>query len=111
VGDHEDLAEPPPQALQSQQHACPAFFVEGPENLIEHEQADGASDLGLDDAALTVSPVDGRRIVEIDTDSPTPLLHRLTSWAVSHEIELEGLEVARPSLEDVYLTLTAEDNT
>ena len=75
------------------------------------EQADGASDLGLDDAALTVSPVDGRRIVEIDTDSPTPLLHRLTSWAVSHEIELEGLEVARPSLEDVYLTLTAEDNT
>jgi len=25
-------------------------------------------------------PVDGRRIVEIDTDSPTPLLHRLTSW-------------------------------
>jgi ABC-2 type transport system ATP-binding protein len=74
------------------------------------EQAAGVSELGLDDAALTVSPVDGRRVVEVDTDSPTPLLYRLTSWAVAHEIELEGLEVARPSLEDVYLALTAEDD-
>jgi ABC-2 type transport system ATP-binding protein len=73
------------------------------------EQADGAAELGLADSHLTVSPIDGRRMVEVDTDSPTPLLHRLTSWAVAHGIELEGLEVARPSLEDVYLSLTAED--
>ena len=45
----------------------------------------------------------------MSTDSPTPLLHRLTSWAVEHGVELEGLEVTRPSLEDVYLLLTAED--
>jgi ABC-2 type transport system ATP-binding protein len=69
----------------------------------------GVADLGLVDANLTVSPVDGRRMIEVDTKSPTPLLHRLTAWAVDHQVELEGLEVARPSLEDVYLSLTAED--
>ena len=73
------------------------------------EQAGGVAELGLTDAELTVSPVDGRRMVEVDTESPTPVLHRLTSWAVARGIELEGLEVTRPSLEDVYLSLTAED--
>jgi ABC-2 type transport system ATP-binding protein len=48
-------------------------------------------------------------MIEIETESPTSVLHRLTSWAVEHKTELEGLEVARPSLEDVYLSLTAED--
>jgi ABC-2 type transport system ATP-binding protein len=72
------------------------------------EQAE-VSELGLSDAEVTVSPVDGRRLVEVATDAPTPLLHRLTSWAVACGKELEGLEVTRPSLEDVYLSLTAED--
>jgi len=73
------------------------------------EQAASTAELGLADTHLSVSPIDGRRMIEVDTDSPTSLLHRLTSWAVAHDIELEGLEVARPSLEDVYLSLTAED--
>jgi ABC-2 type transport system ATP-binding protein len=72
-------------------------------------QAAGVADLGLSEAEFTISPVDGRRMIETATDSPTALLHRLTSWAVAHETELEGLEVVRPSLEDVYLSLTAED--
>jgi ABC-2 type transport system ATP-binding protein len=34
----------------------------------------------------------------------------LTTWAVERGLELDGLTVARPSLEDVYLQLTgAED--
>ena len=45
----------------------------------------------------------------IETDSPTPVLHRLTSWALERGIELPGLTVSRPSLEDVYLELTADD--
>jgi len=40
------------------------------------------------------------------TSEPTPALHRLTSWATKHRLELEGLEVVRPTLEDVYLELT-----
>jgi len=73
------------------------------------EQAGDVAELGLADAKLTASSLDGRRLVEVSTDSPTPLLHRLTSWAVDHQVELEGLEVTRPTLEDVYLLLTAED--
>jgi len=34
-------------------------------------------------------------------------LHRLTGWALDSGVSLEGLEVIRPSLEDVYLSLTA----
>jgi ABC-2 type transport system ATP-binding protein len=50
---------------------------------------------------------DGRRIEE-ETDDPTELLHRLTGEALDRGERLEGLTVTRPSLEDVYLELTAE---
>jgi len=45
---------------------------------------------------------------ELDSSSPTRALHELTGWAVAGGIELIGLEVSRPSLEDVYLELTRE---
>jgi ABC-2 type transport system ATP-binding protein len=35
-------------------------------------------------------------------------LHLLTGWAIDNRIALDGLEVSRPSLEDVYLSLTEE---
>lgn len=35
-------------------------------------------------------------------------LHLLTGWAIDNGIALDGLEVTRPSLEDVYLALTGE---
>jgi len=44
--------------------------------------------------------------IEIAVDEPTRTLHELTSWAVERGIELEGLQVTRPTLEDVYLELT-----
>ena len=42
----------------------------------------------------------------VRSEAPTELLHRLTGWALERGIELEALEVRRPSLEDVYLELT-----
>jgi len=45
-----------------------------------------------------------------ETDEPTQILHRLTGWAVERGIELTGLTVSRPSLEDVYLELTAGED-
>jgi ABC-2 type transport system ATP-binding protein len=48
---------------------------------------------------------DGRR-VEHQTDDPTDLLHRLTRDALARGERLEGLEVSRPRLEDIYLELT-----
>jgi ABC-2 type transport system ATP-binding protein len=50
---------------------------------------------------------DGREVVVRTTD-PTTLLHRLTAEALAEGHELEGLSVLRPTLEDVYLSLTAE---
>ena len=41
----------------------------------------------------------------------TSVVHRLTGWAVEHDIELLGLSVTRASLEDVYLELTASTSS
>ena len=46
--------------------------------------------------------------VERLTDDPTALLHELTAEALARGERLEELSVTRPSLEDVYLELTAE---
>jgi len=48
--------------------------------------------------------------VLVQTDEPTRVLAELTSAAVARGEELEGLQVRRPSLEDVYLALTAEED-
>ncbi|HEX8156084.1 MAG TPA: ABC transporter ATP-binding protein [Solirubrobacteraceae bacterium] len=45
--------------------------------------------------------------VSRETDDPTALLHQLTSAALARGVALEDLSVTRPSLEDVYLELTA----
>ena len=44
--------------------------------------------------------------VVIDTDEPTRVLHELTAKALAEGVELEGLEVQRRTLEDVYLEVT-----
>jgi ABC-2 type transport system ATP-binding protein len=49
----------------------------------------------------------GNDVVE-RTREPTKRLHELTAEALARGEELESLEVRRPTLEDVYLELTAE---
>ena len=48
---------------------------------------------------------EGGREVVVTTHEPTRVLAELTSRAVAEGRELEGLEVRRPTLEDVYLDL------
>ena len=43
-----------------------------------------------------------------ETEDPTALLHQLTSAALARGEPLRDLSVTRPTLEDVYLELTAE---
>ncbi len=50
----------------------------------------------------------GERVV-LQTAEPTRTLHELTTEALASGSELEGLEVRRPTLEDVYLELTSEE--
>ena len=52
--------------------------------------------------------VTGEVIVET-TSEPTRRLHELTAEALGRGEELHELEVRRPTLEDVYLELTADD--
>jgi ABC-2 type transport system ATP-binding protein len=47
-------------------------------------------------------------LVECQTDDPTRLLNQLTSEALSRGERIEELSVGRPTLEDVYLELTAD---
>ena len=51
---------------------------------------------------------DGQEIV-IRTDEPTRVLNELTTAALAEGHELEALQVRRPTLEDVYLSLTSEE--
>jgi ABC-2 type transport system ATP-binding protein len=51
----------------------------------------------------------GDEVVE-RTNEPTRRLHELTTEALARGEELEGLEVRRPTLEDVYLELTSDNS-
>jgi len=64
--------------------------------------------LGPGSSRYRVSYLSGGSRVEHQTDDPTELLHRLTRDAIARGERLEGLEVTRPTLEEVYLELTAE---
>jgi ABC-2 type transport system ATP-binding protein len=71
--------------------------------------AEGPPDqLGPGSGGYRVSYISAGRRVEHQTDDPTELLHRLTRDALARDERLEGLEVTRPTLEEVYLELTAE---
>jgi ABC-2 type transport system ATP-binding protein len=50
----------------------------------------------------------GGELIERQTDDPTALLHELTGEALARGERLEELSVGRPTLEDVYLELTAD---
>jgi ABC-2 type transport system ATP-binding protein len=47
-------------------------------------------------------------LVELETDDPTRTLNELTGEALARGERLEELSVGRPTLEDVYLELTAD---
>jgi ABC-2 type transport system ATP-binding protein len=63
-----------------------------------------ASELPAEAAGALATQVNGP--VELSSERPVELLNLLTGWALERGIDLEGLEVRRPSLEDVYLRLT-----
>ena len=53
------------------------------------------------------APPGGDGFRELSVEDPVVTLHDLTGWAIQEGVTLEGLEVLRPTLEDVYLELTA----
>ena len=61
---------------------------------------------GIDVSALPLKALVDDGVATIETTTPTRAVNQITAWALEKGIELEGLEVSRPSLEDVYLELT-----
>jgi ABC-2 type transport system ATP-binding protein len=62
---------------------------------------------GRGEAATITYRLGGEDVV-LATETPVETLNELTGRALAEGLELEGLEVRRPSLEDVYLDLTGE---
>ena len=56
-----------------------------------------------------VATTDGDSFVSFESATPTADLAPILAWAAERRLELQGLTVGRPSLEDVYLDLTRED--
>jgi ABC-2 type transport system ATP-binding protein len=52
--------------------------------------------------------LDGREVV-VETQEPTKTLHELTGEALAAGQELQDLQVRKPSLEDIYLSLTEDE--
>ena len=52
------------------------------------------------------SPPGSDGFMEVAVEDTVSNLHRLLHWAIEGGVELDGLEVRRPSLEDIYLQLT-----
>jgi ABC-2 type transport system ATP-binding protein len=48
-------------------------------------------------------------LIDVSTHEPTRILHELTEQALAEGRELEELSVRRPTLEDIYLALTTEE--
>jgi ABC-2 type transport system ATP-binding protein len=88
--------------------------LDTPERLVERaaravlkfELSDGADPAELPDVGRHRRVVGST--VQIESSHPTQDLRVLTEWACARGAELEGLALARPSLEDVYLDLTGD---
>jgi ABC-2 type transport system ATP-binding protein len=62
--------------------------------------------VGVGELPMAASSDDG--FVTIRTGEPVRTLNQLTGWAIERGLALAGLEVSRPSLEEIYLELTGE---
>jgi len=77
------------------------------EGVIVREGTPSELTSGTDDTEIRYRR-NGREIV-LRTAEPTRVLNELTAEALAEGRELEGLSVRRPTLEDIYLLLTADE--
>jgi ABC-2 type transport system ATP-binding protein len=92
IADGEIVASGPPESLGGRDSAKAVVRFRLPEGT------------GPPPALGAVASQDGG--FELSPGSVTRALHDLTGWAITEGLELEALQIVRPSLEDVYLQLT-----
>ena len=79
----------------------------GREAMIRFRLRDGA-DAERIGSAIGVKPELSGSLATIPSSQPQRDLYALLGWARDRNVELDDLEVRRPSLEDVFLELTAQ---
>jgi ABC-2 type transport system ATP-binding protein len=62
----------------------------------------------LPDVPALERSVEGRRVL-IRTAEAVRATAQITAWALEHDVELEHFSVSQPTLEDVYLELTGDE--
>jgi ABC-2 type transport system ATP-binding protein len=97
----EIVAEGTPQTLGDRQLSGTQLTFALPQDI--------AADLPPVLADRVRADADGRVVVA--STSVAADLHALSGWALERELELDDLEVRRPTLEDTYLRLTANDQS
>ena len=87
------------------------FLAEGtPETLAGRDAARPRLVLSLEGAQAPPAELGWSMISEgeamLEPVALAPALQELSSWAIAVDVSLDGLQIIRPSLEDVYLELT-----
>jgi ABC-2 type transport system ATP-binding protein len=95
----EIVAEGTPQTLGGREHGAAQIAFSPPEGAWR-------SELPATLAARVRQQLGGRLLLESTRVAAD--LHALAGWALERDLELDDLEVSRPTLEDVYLQLTTE---
>jgi len=102
IADGEIIAQGTPQTLGDRQRSGARITFAAPSGA-------AAGDLPPVLAERAERHVDGR--ISLSSSSVAADLHSLSGWALAHDLELEDLEVRQPTLEDVYLDLTVNNQT
>jgi ABC-2 type transport system ATP-binding protein len=79
------------------------------ETKVSFDLPDGVAADDLDGVVPVAASIVGVR-VEFSTKTPTAAVAAVTGWAVTRGLELAELSVTRPTLEDVFLDLVADDS-
>jgi ABC-2 type transport system ATP-binding protein len=93
------VAQGPPHSIGGQRRSGAVITFHRPEGVPVDVIA---SELGA-------GPDISGSLLSIEVEDAQRALHRLTCWADREQLQLQGLEVRRPSLEDVFLELTREE--
>jgi ABC-2 type transport system ATP-binding protein len=89
---------------EAQQLADRVAIIAGGE-IVARGTPEDLGDRGSQPTVITYRGPDGAEVA-LNTMTPVATLNELTGRALAEGFELEGLEVKRPTLEDVYLELT-----
>jgi ABC-2 type transport system ATP-binding protein len=96
------VAEGTPRTLGGRDHMTTTISFTLPDHVQARDLPPGLTSL--------IEPGPARRIT-VHSDSPLVHLHMLGNWALGRGFDLPDLDVHRPALEEVYLSLAGAAST